>query len=216
MHEDASPGIDLVESTITYTLGANVERLTLMGTKAINGTGNELNNLMNGNEAANMLTGLDGNDSIYGLDGDDTLYGGGGNDRLEGSRGRDAMYGGTGDDTYQVGNGGDSVHENAGEGIDLVEANFTYTLGANVEYLTLVGTAAIKGSGNELKNGLRGNSAANVLDGKAACRRAVRWRGRRHVHRRRGRGRCCVTPEESTRCCPRPALCSPTGTGSRS
>jgi len=165
VHENAGEGNDLVESTITYTLAANVERLTLMGTAAINGTGNELNNLLNGNEAANVLHGLDGNDTIYGLDGDDTLYGGGGNDRLEGSRGRDAMYGGTGNDTYQVGNGGDSVHENAGEGIDLVEANFTYTLSANVENLTLMGTAAINGTGNELNNMLVGTEAANVLDG---------------------------------------------------
>ncbi len=100
-----------------------------------------------------------------GFNGDDTLQGGAGNDRLEGGSGRDAMYGGAGNDTYQLGNTGDSVHENAGEGIDLVEATITYTLAANVENLTLMGTAAIKGTGNELNNTLVGNDAANVLDG---------------------------------------------------
>jgi len=165
VHENANEGNDLIESTVTYTLAANVEKLTLMGTAGINGTGNELANLLSGNGAANVLSGLDGDDTLYGLNGDDTLYGGAGNDRLEGGSGRDAMYGGAGDDAYQVGNNADSVHENANEGIDIVESTISYTLAANVEKLTLMGTAALNGTGNELSNTLNGTVAANVLDG---------------------------------------------------
>jgi Ca2+-binding RTX toxin-like protein len=40
-------------------------------------------------------------------------------------------------------------------------------LGANVENLTLSGTAAINGTGNALNNVLTGNGAANALDGGA-------------------------------------------------
>ncbi len=42
--EAANAGTDRVESTISYTLGANVENLWLSGTAAVNVTGNSLNN----------------------------------------------------------------------------------------------------------------------------------------------------------------------------
>ena len=64
--ENANEGTDLVRSSVTYTLAANVENLTLTGTTAINGTGNALNNILIGNSAANTLTGGAGND-ILGL-----------------------------------------------------------------------------------------------------------------------------------------------------
>ncbi|WP_275519449.1 DUF4347 domain-containing protein [Trichormus sp. NMC-1] len=44
--EAANAGTDTVFSTVTYTLANNVERLTLQGTSAINGTGNTLNNVL--------------------------------------------------------------------------------------------------------------------------------------------------------------------------
>ena len=72
MTEKANEGIDTVRSSVTLTLGTNVENLTLTGTSAINGTGNTLNNTLIGNSAANTLTGGAGNDTYDGAGGNDT------------------------------------------------------------------------------------------------------------------------------------------------
>ena len=156
--ENTSAGTDTVQSTITYTLGSNLERLTLIGTDPINGTGNTLANVLTGNSAHNTLSGGAGND---------TLSGGAGNDTLDGGTGNDVLSGGAGDDTYTVNATGDSVTENANEGIDTVQSSVTYTLGAEVERLTLTGTSALSGTGNALDNVLTGNSANNTLTGNA-------------------------------------------------
>jgi Ca2+-binding RTX toxin-like protein len=145
--ENAGEGTDTVQSGATYTLGANVENLTLTGTAIINGTGNAADNVLTGNAAANILTG------------------GAGNDTLNGGAGIDTMIGGTGNDTYVVDKIGDIVTENAGEGTDTVQSIVTYTLGADVENLTLTGTGVINGTGNADANTLTGNAAANILDG---------------------------------------------------
>ncbi|MBK6864474.1 MAG: hypothetical protein IPG91_13485 [Ideonella sp.] len=133
---------DLVQSSVTFALGANIENLTLTGTAAINGTGNELSNSLTGNSKANLL---------------------------DGGSGTDAMAGGSGNDTYTVDNAGDTVTENVGEGADLVQSSVSFTLGANVENLTLTGAAAIDATGNELANALTGNTGANTLDGLAGA-----------------------------------------------
>ena len=73
-------GTDTVRSSATYSLGGNVENLTLTGTSAINATGNTLNNVLTGNSGANLLTGLGGNDTLNGGNGNDTLLGNVGND----------------------------------------------------------------------------------------------------------------------------------------
>jgi Ca2+-binding RTX toxin-like protein len=149
--ENASEGTDLVKSSVIYTIGADVENLTLTGTTAISGAGNTLNNVLTGNSGNNTLTGLAGNDTLYG-----------------GSAGADVLVGGTGDDTYTVGRTtGITITENAGEGTDLVNASVTHTLGNNVENLTLTGTTAINGAGNTLNNVLTGNSGKNTLTGLA-------------------------------------------------
>ena len=145
--ELADQGTDTIYTDLTYTLGANLENLTLTGTAVVDGTGNELDNVLTGNSAANVLIGLEGNDT------------------LDGGAGTDTLFGGTGNDTYVVDNTGDAVIENAGEGTDTAKSSITYTLTDNVENLTLIGTAAIDGTGNELDNVLTGNSAANTLAG---------------------------------------------------
>lgn len=147
--ELADEGIDTVRSSLTYTLGANIENLLLTGSGAVNGTGNELDNVLTGNSGINILTG------------------GAGNDTLDGKGGADTMIGGTGDDIYTIDNVGDVVTENAGEGSDTVISSIAWTLGANLENLTLSGSSAIAGTGNAADNIIVGNAAANVLWGRA-------------------------------------------------
>ena len=160
--ENAGEGTDTIQSSLTFDLstnGANVENLTLTGGSNINGTGNDL---------ANILTGNSGNNSLSGGLGNDTLTGNGGNDTLDGGAGADAMTGGAGNDTYVVDNAGDTVDESAGGGTDLVQSGVTFSLTGNastVENLTLTGTGNIDGTGNDLANVLTGNSGNNSLSG---------------------------------------------------
>ncbi|WP_210251379.1 VCBS domain-containing protein, partial [Aureimonas psammosilenae] len=147
--EAVNEGYDTVNASVTLTLSDNVERLTLTGTAAIDGTGNALANRLVGNGASNVLIGL------------------GGSDFLDGGAGADRLVGGIGDDTYTVDNLGDTVVELAGEGTDTVNTSVTWTLGSNVENLSLTGTGAIDGTGNALANRIFGNAANNILNGGA-------------------------------------------------
>ncbi len=82
---------DQVRSSVTWTLGANLERLVLTGSTAINGTGNSLANVLTGNAAANVLSGGARNDTLSGGAGNDVLVGGAGNDSLIGGAGLDSF-----------------------------------------------------------------------------------------------------------------------------
>ncbi len=182
----SSGGIDTVESSVSYTLGNNLENLTLTGLTAINGTGNRLNNVITGNAANNFLNGREGNDTLIGgagndfldgglgnyndfLDGglgNDRLIGGEGNDTLDGGAGNDNLDGGRGNDTYRVDSLSDVIIEGfSSGGIDTVESSVSYTLGLSLENLTLTGLTAINGNGNNLDNVITGNAANNRLIG---------------------------------------------------
>jgi len=93
---DTGGTADLAVSTITRSLSAGglatVERLTLLGAAAANGTGNGLANTISGNAAANTLDGGIGNDTLRGL---------GGNDILIGNAGKDTSTGGDGNDIFR-------------------------------------------------------------------------------------------------------------------
>ncbi|MCB1434263.1 MAG: hypothetical protein KDK75_17680, partial [Alphaproteobacteria bacterium] len=71
--ELAGEGRDTVKANLSWTLAGNVERLMLTGSAAIDGTGNDLNNLITGNGADNVLEGLGGRDTYAGGDGADTF-----------------------------------------------------------------------------------------------------------------------------------------------
>jgi Ca2+-binding RTX toxin-like protein len=155
IQEEIDGGTDTVLSSISYTLGANLENLTLRDAAAINGTGNALNNRIIGNIADNVLSGGDG---------DDILEGGAGNDILDGGAGKDRLIGGDGDDIYYT-DGSDRIDETINGGTDTVYASSSYTLANNLENLILIGDAAINGIGNALNNTIIGNNARNTLRG---------------------------------------------------
>ncbi|WP_276606546.1 putative Ig domain-containing protein [Ramlibacter rhizophilus] len=261
--ESPGGGIDSVYSSVSYTLPANVENLTLVGTLAADGTGNSGNNVLRGNDGPNVLRGTDrtwessgGEDEYHGGKGDDTYIdwvGAGTNIWLFGAareiavfenpgEGRDTLVtnsfslrlpsevenlvvhrqnysmgvfgesfsylgnaldniidlsgsantyeeptividGGAGNDTligsaamrtanliYIVDSVGDVVIEplRRSDGFSSeVQSSVSYTLGANIDKLTLTGSRAIEGRGNEGANVLDGsnNAAANVLAG---------------------------------------------------
>ena len=218
--ENEGEGTDLVESSVTRTLGVNLENLTLTGAANINGTGNSLDNVLTGNSGNNVLKGYVGTDTMVGGLGNDSYYldsvddvvteqagegtdtvfaksdftlsadvenltllegfpasngtgNSGGNtltgnslaNILDGNGGQDTLAGKKGDDTYRVDSLDDKVTEVSGEGMDTIESSVSWTLGANVENLTLTGSGHLKGIGNEWDNVLTGNSGHNVLKG---------------------------------------------------
>ncbi len=219
--ELANEGTDLVTASVSYTLSANVENLTLSGTGNINATGNTAANTLTGNAGNNVLDGGAGADTLLGGAGNDTYYmdntadvtteassagtdlviasvnwtlaanlenltlagtgnlngtgntaanvitGNAGNNILDGGTGNDTLIGGAGNDTYIIDVATDTITENANEGTDTVKSGATYTLGSNLENLTLTGTSAINGTGNTLNNVLTGNTANNTLTGGA-------------------------------------------------
>lgn len=74
--EFAGGGTDTVKSTVSFTLADEFENLVLIGTKAINGTGNGTANALTGNDARNTLSGMGGMDILNGAGGNDVLTGG--------------------------------------------------------------------------------------------------------------------------------------------
>ncbi|MGD9919280.1 MAG: beta strand repeat-containing protein [Paenirhodobacter sp.] len=176
--EAANAGTDTVESTVTYTLNraitANVENLTLLGSEAINGTGNARDNLIIGNLGNNVLEGLGGNDTLNGGYGNDTasfehaasgvnasLYTGiatlsGETDtlinieNLTGSAFADSLYGDTGDNVFVGLGGNDTINGYSGfDTVDYSGATSAVTVVLNTSYSGGTATSADGGEGTD-------------------------------------------------------------------
>lgn len=145
--QHSSPN-DLVSSPVSYKLAAGIEHLTLTGTANIDGTGNDLDNIITGNS------------------GNNTLVGGGGHDTLIGGGGFDKLIGGLGNDTYVVSDERTIIVELDNQGADTVKSSVSFMLSNGVENLELTGSA-LKGTGNILDNILTGNAQNNYLGGLA-------------------------------------------------
>lgn len=185
--EDISGGgYDRIISAASVTfMGAFIEELNL----AVGGQGwgNAIANTIFGAGGDDELHGQGGNDILWGQGGIDLLDGGSGDDKLDGGGDNDTMYGGDGNDQLYSGSGNDQMYggfgndlfvitatssgatitEFGGEGIDTVQSALSHLLSANVENLTLTGSANIDGLGNGEANVILGNSGANLLTGGA-------------------------------------------------
>jgi Ca2+-binding RTX toxin-like protein len=157
--ESSGQGTDLVQSSVSYVLTSNVERLTLVGTSDLNGTGNNLANILTGNDGANTLDGATGNDTIDGGTGNDLVIGGDATDTLAGQAGIDTLQGGNGndilvwdaDDFLDGGANRDTVLHTGSGAIDVDTAKLS-----NIEVVNL-------GAGDDNDNGIV-LSVQDVLD----------------------------------------------------
>lgn len=121
-----------------------------------------------GGTGDDYLDGGRGDDYLDGGADNDILIGGEGNDTLLGGLGADDLEGGRGDDIYILDNDTSDTLFDSG-GIDTIRSTITRSLVnyAQVENLTLEGSASINGTGNNFNNTIIGNSGANRLEGGA-------------------------------------------------
>ena len=142
--EAAGAGIDTILTSVSRGMAANVENLTLTGTRAIGGVGNGLANTLRGNDAANGLVGGAG---------DDWIYGGRGADRLTGGTGTDHLVGGAGADTFFFHDaaGQDFVHafERGLDRLNLAGIDADATTAGNQAF-TFLGSGSFTGTAGEL------------------------------------------------------------------
>src|SRR3954471_4414357 len=142
-HAAAGVTVSLALTSAQDTIGAGSD--TLSGFENL--TGSHFDNLLTGSSQANVIVSFEGNDT------------------LDGGAGADTLIGGAGNDTYIVDSAGDEVTEAADEGADTVLSSISYTLGANLENLTLTGAGNLSATGNAAGNIIVGNTGNNALAG---------------------------------------------------
>jgi Ca2+-binding RTX toxin-like protein len=150
--EAVNAGTDTVVSSVSYTLGANLENLWFAGYGTRIGTGNELDNTISRGWTGggpSVFFGLGGNDNLQSDDSNDSLDGGAGNDYLNGWAGNDTLDGGDGNDTLLGNDGNDSLNGDAG--------NDTLDGGLGADNLT-------GGTGNDTYQINRGDGHDNIAE----------------------------------------------------
>lgn len=100
--EQLSAGIDTVRTSVSFTLGGNLENLTAAAgvTADLTLRGNTLDNVITGGSGHDLIVGGGGNDTFVGSLGNDTINGGAGNDFLSGGLGNDRLVGDLGRDAF--------------------------------------------------------------------------------------------------------------------
>lgn len=146
--EDANEGTDTVITEVSFTLGANIENITILA-----GSGGSITATGSPGTSNNILT-----DSTTASEAN-TLVGGGGND------------------TYYVVGTGDTITEGSSQGTDIINwyaaAASTFdmsTKASNVENFNITKNAsgthvALNVTGNDSNNAINGNDAANTILG---------------------------------------------------
>ena len=167
-------GSGTVDWSYAYTVPATFGAAIQTATDSFNISVNDGNGgVATQNIAITVKTGTAGINALTGTAGMDILLGGAGNDTLTSSVGNDLLFGGAGNDIYVINNSGTVTFENLGEGTDQVKSSIDYTLGENIENLTLTGIGNLNGTGNALINIINGNIGNNILiggDGKDALK----------------------------------------------
>ena len=141
--ENPGEGIDLVRTSVSLTLQANVENAYVSGSVGLTIDGNELDNLLVGGGGDDYFYGHLGNDTLKGGAGNDFIGGNEGNDTVIGGDGNDQVFGDEGDDNVQGGNGDDWVQGYYGDDV-LQGGDGNDTLGGHVGADTMTG-----GAGND-------------------------------------------------------------------
>ncbi len=156
-----------IDNPVNQLQGILINNTTVTGFEVFKLTGFTRNATLIGSDLQDdTLAGGSGNDIVLGKAGNDVLGGDAGDDQLDGGAGDDLLEGGTGNDLYVIDSPGDLIIEAVNAGFDTVQAGIDFTLGNDLEALTLTGSATV-GNGNALNNQIRGNTLGNRLNGSA-------------------------------------------------
>lgn len=154
-----SGGIDTVCSTISYTLVSGIEKLILQDT-ALDGYGNNSDNVLQGNSSDNRLIGAGGNDTMLGLGGNDTYI-------------IDSLL-----DVVDESSPGSSGVDEVRGSMSLIDLSNSAQFKGPIERAVLESTVAGKLVGNSLDNYLQGNKGADTLDGGLGADRLYGYLGK--------------------------------------
>ena len=126
---------NVVQTSVDYTLGANLLKLTAIGTAPVKLTGNTLA---------------------------DTITANSGNDTLQAGSGVATLVGGTGKDTFVINNASDVINASSSAVLNTEQSSVSVTAAANVTNLQLTGTTALTATANSLNDYLMGSTTGGA------------------------------------------------------